>query len=159
MTVPSLHRNRNMLREENNVVWLKNLLVGWYYVVQTTFPAISSLYSPNCGTFWLIFPLNVTFCGFHCFHFHCVIFFGHFLSTPPQKFLKPPALCLFEGGYNPNKLYITFEKLIWYLIMYFFCTLSKGRWTHLIKGAMITKSVNNRKRENIFLTFGHRTWS
>ena len=40
---------------------------------------------PNCGTFWWIFPLYVTFCGFHCFHFHCVTFFGHFLSNTFYK--------------------------------------------------------------------------
>ena len=41
----------------------------------------------NRGTFWRIFPLYVTFCGFQCFHFHMSLFLSISFQTP----LKNPS--------------------------------------------------------------------
>ena len=57
---------------------------------------------PNRGTFCPVFTPSVTFSGFHCFHFHCVLFLVISFQTPPQKSvpegLRPSGLALLRNA-------------------------------------------------------------
>ena len=65
---------------------------------------------PNRGTFWQIFWLYVTFCGFHCFDFHMSLFLVISFQTPLKNPTRPtpslrlcasdPSGRIFEGGYK-----------------------------------------------------------
>ena len=64
------------------LAWVTNDTVWWQIVVL--------FYG-----FWF-FTTNVTFSGFHCFHCHCVTFFGHFLPNTCITSKNPLDILLLE---------------------------------------------------------------
>ena len=85
---------------------------------------------PNRGTFCYVFTPSVTFSGFHCFHFQCVLFLVISFQTPPSKILR--------GYYNFNFMWKSkIDKIILYQlnmkIFKYFKILASHNWITLFQ--------------------------
>ena len=65
----------------------------------------------NRGTFCPVLHQSVTFSGFHCFHFHCVLFLVISFQTPPSK-IQDSGHWASEAFLTPTDLRLRFSGVV-----------------------------------------------